>query len=128
MNKPLLSGVSILALAGVAAGGFLGMRANEKGAKAGLVMLDAGLRVHEAQRREFPKALPELLDAGPFSLGIPKDLAEGRARGYAIHYERRPAGGGTGPGGYWLTATPTVRWLTGRRTFWIDSSGQRGSE
>lgn len=128
MNRFLLPGVMVGVLATGAAGDVLWMRSNEKGVKAALITLDAGLKVHEAQHRKFPKVLQELLDAGPFSLGIAKDLAAGHARGYAIRYEPRSPGGDGRPAGYRLTATPTVRWITGRRSFWVDSTGQRGSE
>lgn len=128
MNRFVLPGAVVLALTGVAAGGFLWMRSNERGAKAALVMLDAGLKVHQGQRREFPKSLPEIADSGPFSLGIPKDLAAGHARGYAIRYEPRSSQGTGRVDGYRLTAAPTLRWITGRRSFWVESTGRRGSE
>jgi hypothetical protein len=128
MNRHLLPGLAALALVGGAGGDFLWMRSNERGVKGALVMLDAGLKVYQGQRREFPKALPEIVDGGPFSLGIPKELAAGQAPGYAIRYEPRSSGGTGRMDGYRLTAAPTLRWITGRRTFWVDSSGHRGSE
>jgi hypothetical protein len=128
MNRILLPSLAVIALLGVALGDFLWMRANERGAKAALLVLDAGLKAHQGQRREFPRTLPEIVDAGPFSLGIPRDLAAGHARGYAIRYEPRSTQGSGRVEGYRLTADPTLRWVTGRRAFWVDSTGLRGSE
>lgn len=106
------------------------MNSNELAAKASLTMIDAGLKTYSSWCGELPRTLPDLAENDRCGTQgfISHELVSGHDNGYSIVYEVRDANGHGKLDGYNILAVPTIRWITGRHTYYIDSTGMRGIE
>jgi hypothetical protein len=109
---------------------FFRIRSNETSAKGSLVMIYSLLLVYESHCGEYPSKLTQVkvVRCGASEMAVPDALLSGHVDGYDIRYEPSDTDRDGKLDFYVLRAVPTTPWLTGRKTFVIDSNGARHIE